>query len=69
MIDLEVNGKETGDKRFRRFEYWGIGSYFVLHYVGDHTLFVPFKHRNSQKQTKPFVIRSAPHVKDKVCFL
>lgn len=37
-----------------------------MHYVGDHTVFVPFKHRNSQKQIKPF-IRSAPHVKDKVC--
>ena len=64
-IDLNsVDNK--GDNRFRRFEYWGIGSYFMLHHVGDDTLYQGFSHRNRKNDTsKPFV-RLAPHVKDKV---
>ena len=27
-----------GDNRFHRYEYWGIGSYFFMHYVGDCTI-------------------------------
>jgi len=59
-IDLNsVDNK--GDNRFRRFEYWGIGSYFMLHHVGDDTLYQGFSHRNRKNDTsKPFV-RSAPH--------
>ena len=57
---------KKGDCHFRRFEYWGIGSYFMLHYVGDDTLYQGFNHRNRMNDdSKPFV-RSAPHVKDKV---
>ena len=54
-----------GDDRFRRYEYWGIESYFMMHYVGNCTIFEGFCHRNSKDNTKPY-IRSAPHVKDKV---
>ena len=64
-IDLEENGSKTGDPRFRRFEYWGVRTHYVLHYLGDNIIFKGFKHKNSKISTKPF-IRSAPHVKDKV---
>ena len=64
-IDLEGNKSKTGDPRFQRFEYWGVGTHYVLHYLGDNTIFEGFKHRNSKTSTKPF-IRSAPHVRDKV---
>jgi hypothetical protein len=64
MIDTESNSK--GDNGFRRYEYWGIRSLFLIHYVEDHTVFKVFQHRNSKINTKPFV-RSAPHVKEKVC--
>ena len=64
-IDLEGNGSKNGDPRFRRFEYWGVGTHYILHYLGDNTIFKGFKHWNSKTSTKPF-IRSAPHVKDKV---
>ena len=64
-IDGKDMNKATGNNLFKRFEYWGVGSYFLLHYLGDHTLFVPFEHRNSKKNAKPFV-RSAPFIKEKV---
>lgn len=51
--------KGEGDDRFRRWEYWGIGSYFLLHYTGDHTVYTSFQHRSAITQKKPF-IRSAP---------
>ena len=63
MIDLEE--EEKGDNRFRRFEYWGIGPFFMLHYVGDHSVFKPFTHRSPSKQTKPYIL-SAPIVKEEV---
>jgi len=64
-IDLDTEDKR-GDSSFRRFEYWGIGSYFLLHYIGDNTLFKGFSHHNRKNdKSKPFV-RSAPHVKEKV---
>ena len=66
VIDTELDKK--GDKRFRRHEYWGVGSIFLVHYLGDSTIFRNFKHRSSKKNTKPFV-RSAPHVKKKVNLL
>ena len=37
-IDLEGNKSKTGDPRFRRFEYWGVGTHYVLHYLGDNTI-------------------------------
>ena len=64
MIDMQQK-KKGGDSRFRRHEYWGFNSMFILHYLGDHTIFKGFKHRNSKVQTKPFVT-TAPHVKEKV---
>jgi len=57
--------KSTGNNSLKCLEYWGVGSYFLVHYLGDHTLFVPFEHRNSKKNTKLFV-RSAPFIKEKV---
>ena len=54
-----------GDSRFRRWEYWGYESYYILHYTGDHTIFTTFGHRNSKNTSRPF-IRSAPFVKEKV---
>lgn len=64
-IDLVNIEKESGDSRFKRIEYWGIGSSYMMHYIGDDAIFTPFSHRNSKKSTKPFV-RSAPHIKEKV---
>ena len=63
-IDLDSVDKK-GDNQFRRFEFWGIGQHFMLHYIGDDTLYQGFSHRNSKNNSKSFV-RSAPHVKDKV---
>ena len=68
MIDLASCEKDKGDKRFRRFEYWGLGPFYLLHYTGDHTVYEGFQHRNSTKPGKPF-IRSAPHVKRMVSVL
>ena len=51
--------------QFRRWEYWGFSSLFILHSTGDHTVFSGFAHRNSRKISRPF-IRSAPYVKEKV---
>ena len=67
-IDVPSDNSSKGDDRFRKFEYWGIGSYFLVHYVGDCTVFEGFCHRNSKSTSKPFV-RSAPHVKEKVSIL
>ena len=64
-IDILNDNTSKGDNRFHRYEYWGIGSYFFMHYVGDCTILEGFCHRNSKDNTKPF-IRSAPHVKGKV---
>ena len=62
---IDVKEKEIGDSSFKRMEYWGIESFYLVHYLGDHTVFVPFEHRNSKSNTKPF-IRSAPFIKEKV---
>lgn len=62
---IDVENESKGDDGFRRFEFWGVGSFYMIHYVGDHTIYKSFAHRNSTKQQKPF-IRSAPFVKDKV---
>ena len=67
-IDVPNDDSGKGDDRFCRFEYWGIGSYFLVHYVGDCTVFGGFCHRNSKDTIKSFV-RSAPHVKEKVRIL
>ena len=64
FIDVKDEEKNVGDSTFKRLEYWGIGSSYLVHYMGDHTIFQPFSHRNSNK-SKPFV-RSAPHIKEKV---
>ena len=64
-IDVKDKEKATGENSFKRLEYWGIESFFLVHYLGDHTVFVPFEHRNSKNNTKPF-IRSAPFIKEKV---
>ena len=63
-IDVAGIEKQTGDNSFKRLEYWGIGSSYLIHYLGDHNAFVPCAHRNSKKSTKPFV-RSAPHIKER----
>ena len=56
---------KEGDVRFRRWEYWGLSSYFILHYTGDHTIYESFGHRGAKDPKKPF-IRSAPFVNEKV---
>ena len=53
-IDVKDKDKATDDNSFKRLEYWGIGSFYLVHYLGDHTVFVPFEHRNSKNNTKPF---------------
>lgn len=65
-IDVNDVDKQSGDNRFKRLEYWGIGSSYLIHYLGDQEIYKPFSHRNSKKSFKPFV-RSAPHIKEKVC--
>ena len=35
VIDTMEKDKDTGDARFKRYEYWGIGSCYLVHYVGD----------------------------------
>ena len=62
MKDKEKN---VGSNTFKRLEYWGIGSSYLIHYMGDHAIFQPFSHRNSSNKPKLFV-RSAPHIKEKV---
>ena len=57
--------KNEGDSLFRRWEYWGVESYFILHYTGDHSIYTAFQHRSATTNKKPFV-RSAPYVKEKV---
>jgi len=64
-IDVKGEKRNTGDNSFKKLEYWGIQSSYLIHYLGDHQVYVPFEHRNCRKSTKPFV-RSAPHVKEKV---
>ena len=64
-IDVKDRKSEIGDNSFKRFEYWGIGSSYLIHYLGDHTIYKSFQHRNCKKASKPFV-RSAPHIKEKV---
>ena len=32
--------KKGGDNRFRRFEFWGVGTYFMLHYLGDDAVYI-----------------------------
>ena len=65
VIDVKGEEKDRGDNTFKRLEYWGIQSSYLIHYLGDHQVYVPFEHRNCRRNTKPFV-RSAPHVKEKV---
>ena len=31
-----------GENRFQRFEFWGVGPYFMLHYFGDDIVFQAF---------------------------
>lgn len=62
---IDLKDSPHGDNRFYRYEYWGIDSMFILHYVGDCHIFEGFQHRNSKYKKRPF-IRSAPCVKDKV---
>ena len=67
LDDPSCDSKGCGNTAFRRWEYWGFECYFLLHYTGDHTVFVPFQHRNAKlhQSQKPF-IRSSPFVKEKV---
>lgn len=64
-IDVNDRGKQSGDNRFKRLEYWGIRSSYLIHYIGDLEIYKPFSHRNSKTSCKSFV-RSAPHIKEKV---
>ena len=64
-IDSCDLAKEQGCRSFRKWEYWGLSSFFVLHYTGDHRVFKPFAHRGAKEDNKVYV-RSAPFVKDKV---
>ena len=43
MIDMEEKKKGEGHPRFRCHEYWGFSSMFILHYLGDHTVFKGLK--------------------------
>ena len=54
IIDVPNDNSGKGDDNFCRFEYWGIGPYFLVHYVGDSTVFEGFSHRNSKDTIKPF---------------
>ena len=38
-IDVNDGGKLSGDNRFKRLEYWGIQSSYLIHYIGDHEIF------------------------------
>ncbi|XP_065885871.1 uncharacterized protein [Dysidea avara] len=60
-IDIESSEQDKGDPRFRRWEYWGFGSNFCIHYTGDQSIFKPFRHRSSKHCWTPY-IRSAPKV-------
>ena len=64
-IDVNDEGKLSGDNRCKRLEYWGIQSSYLIHYIGDHEIFKPFGHQNCKKSCKPLV-RSAPHIKEKI---
>ena len=65
LDDKSCSKKGEGNDKFRRWEYWGFECYFLMHYTGDYTVFVPFAHRGAKNQKNPF-IRSAPHIKEKV---
>ena len=67
--DKYGDGRRRGNCKFRRWESWGHKSYFLLHYTGDHSIFIPFAHRSASgtKSNKPF-IRSAPHIVKKVFY-
>ena len=65
-IEDELCDRRKGNRNFQRWDYWGYKDLYLVHYTGDHTVFHPFKHRSAQKSKRPF-IRSAPHVKEKVC--
>ena len=64
VIDADSDDRH-GDKRFKRHEYWGVGQHYIIHYIGDDTVFQNFAHHNSKEKSRPF-IRSAPHIKNKV---
>ena len=65
-IDVIDGGKQSGDNRFKRLEYWGTGSIYLVHYFGDQAIYKPFSHRNSKQYSCRSFLRSAPHIKDKV---
>lgn len=64
-IDVNDGCKQSGDNRFKRMEYWCIGSSYFIHYTGDQEIYKPFRHQNSKKSCKSFV-RSASYIKEKV---
>ena len=37
-MDVNDEGKQRGDNRFKRLEYWGIRSSYLIHYIGDHEI-------------------------------
>jgi len=41
-----------GDTRFRRWEFWGYHSYYIVHYTGDENVYAPFVHKNSKKSRR-----------------
>uniref|UniRef100_A0A1X7V0E4 Uncharacterized protein n=1 Tax=Amphimedon queenslandica TaxID=400682 RepID=A0A1X7V0E4_AMPQE len=45
---IDVENETKGDDGFRRFEFYGVGSFYMIHYVGDHTIYKGFAHLNSK---------------------
>uniref|UniRef100_A0A1X7VBC5 Uncharacterized protein n=1 Tax=Amphimedon queenslandica TaxID=400682 RepID=A0A1X7VBC5_AMPQE len=66
-IDREGLPRNKGDDPFRRWEFWGYGSSFILHYTGKDSIFNPFAHCGHRKDetARPF-IRSGHFIKKKV---
>ena len=52
------------DSRFRRWEFWGYESYYILHYTVETILFLQLAldHRNSKNTTKPFKLFNVLHL-------
>ena len=47
--------QKEGDDRFRKWEYWGYKSYFILHYTDNHTVYKAFPHRSLKQASRPFI--------------
>jgi hypothetical protein len=51
-------------RKFARFEYWSPEreDFMLMHYVGDHTVWVPRPHGNAKKATAQPYVRTQPEV-------